>query len=173
MRRSVSSDPYREVMRAFNRAGVRCVVVGMSGINYYAKSPAQTFGTLDYDIFIEPTVGNVEKALAVVRKLGFAVGPQPKAAGKGGKPSGEWLKALVRDRRTLTATTPEGLMVELLLQVSGYPFSEMARDALTVTVGGVPVRVGRLSKLLGSKRIAGRPKDRSFLRRYRNLLKEP
>jgi len=69
------------------------------------------------------------------------------------------------------ATTPQGAMVELLLQVSGYPFSELAKDAATYDAQGVPVRVGRLEKLLRSKKIAGRPKDLLFLRRY-PLLKE-
>ncbi len=70
------------------------------------------------------------------------------------------------------ATTPEGLMVELLLQISGYPFSEMAKDATTVTVHGVPVRVGQLRKLLRSKQLADRPKDRQFLQRYRAAIEE-
>ena len=63
-----------------------------------------------------------------------------------------------------------GLMVELLLTVSGFPFAELAKDAATVTVRGEPVRVGRLTKLLQSKQLAGRAKDRQFLRRYQALL---
>ena len=83
------------------------------------------------------------------------------------------LKKTVRDQRTIIATTVDGLRVELLLRISGFPFSELARDVSIFDIEGVPVRVGKLSKLLDSKRLAGRPKDLQFLRRYENLLKEP
>ena len=163
-RRATAQDPYRSVVQAFNRRGVRYVVVGMSGINYYAKSPAGTFATLDYDLFLEPSTKNVEAAVQSLRRLGFSLGTS-----QGALKAGE-LYAVVRDRRTLIATTPDGLMVELLLEISGYPFSEIAKDAATFTVRGVPVRVGRLTKLLKSKQLAARPKDRQFLRRYQSLL---
>lgn len=166
VKRPLLRDPYRAVIRQFNRRGVRYVVVGMGGINYYAKNPAETFGTLDYDLFLEPSLGNVEQAVEALRILGFALG-----TGKGVFKRGD-LRTMVRERRTLTATTSDGLMVELLLEVSGYPFSELARDAATFTIHGVPVRVGRLSKLLRSKKLAGRPKDRRFLQRYESLLSE-
>ena len=155
-----SHDPYEAVIRRFNRSGVRYIVVGMSGINYYAKSPRESFGTMDYDFFVEPTLKNVEKAVRCLKAMGFDL-------------TGEWdLRQTVRDQRTLTATTANGLMVELLLKISGYPFSGLAKDAVTFSVRGVPVKVGQIRKLLRSKKLAGRPKDRRFLRRYQDLLEE-
>ena len=61
---------------------------------------------------------------------------------------------------------------DLLLAVSGFTFAELLRDVATVTVHGTPITVGRLTKLLQSKRAANRPKDREFLRRYQALLEE-
>jgi len=121
---------------------------------------------MDYDLFLEPALRNVEQAVRIMRRLGFALGT---AAGSF-RDIG--LRRLVRDRATLVATTPQGLMVELLLAVSGYPFAELARDAATVAVRGVPVKVGRLTKLLRSKQLAGRAKDRACLRRYEALLND-
>lgn len=164
MSRRAPMDPYRAVIQQFNRYGIRYVVVGMSGINYYARSPAETFATLDYDIFLEPTLKNVSQAVRVLKRLSLTVGT---AAGLLRE---DTIKTVVRDRRTLVATTPDGLTVELLLEVSGYPFSELAKDAATFTVRGVPVCVGRLTKLLKSKKLAGRAKDRHFLQRYQSLL---
>lgn len=159
-------DPYEEVIQRFNQKGVRYVVVGMSGINYYALDARETFGTLDFDFFIEPTLSNVKKAVKILQDLGFTV-----SSGEGLlRP--EKLEELVFARRTLTGTTSDGLMVELLLQISGYPFSEMERDPATFTVQGIPIRVGRLNKLVHSKRLADRPKDRQFLKRYETLFKE-
>lgn len=159
-------DPYLVVLKRFNRRGVRYVVVGMSGINYYAKSPAETFGTLDYDVLLEGSLANVKKAVEELQKLGLTL------SAAGGIFKIDQLREIVREVRTITATTPDGLMVDLLLKVSGYPFSELARDSAVFTVEGVPVRVGRLKKLLQSKRLAGRPKDRQFLKRYQTLLEE-
>jgi len=137
----------------------------MAGINYYARNPAAAFSTLDYDVFLDPTLANVKKALRGFASLGFTIGTAAGTFAEGD------LRAVVRDRRTLVATTTDGLMVELLLQISGYPFAAMAEDAKTVVVRGVPVHVGKLQKLLRSKRLAGRPKDRQFLRRYASLLR--
>ena len=157
-------DPYRAVIRQFNRRGVRYVVVGMAGINYYARGAAETFATLDYDVLIEPTLNNVEQAIRSLKRLGFTIGTAA------GLLSAERLREIVRGKRTLVATTPDGLMVELLLAISGFAFAEVAKDAATFAVRGVPVKVGRLTKLLQSKQLAGRTKDRAFIRRYAALL---
>jgi len=45
-------DPYAELVDKFNHRGVKYVVVGMSGINYYAANAKETFSTQDFDIFI-------------------------------------------------------------------------------------------------------------------------
>ena len=164
--RASQPDPYRTVIQQFNRRGVRYVVVGMSGINYYASSAAETFATMDYDLFLDPSLKNVEQAVRLLRKLGFTLGTSTDVFQQ------KNLRQIVRDRRTLVATTSEGIMVELLLEISGYQFSDLARDAATVTIRGVSVKVGRLSKLLRSKQLAGRSKDRQFLRRYQSLLEE-
>lgn len=165
MKHKAFRDPYQVVLNHFNRRGIAYVVVGMAGINYYARDASEMFSTLDYDIFLQPTLGNVGKAFRCLEELGFTL------ATRKGTFKGDDLKQMVRERMTLVATTQEGIMVELLLRVSGYPFSELAKDAATFTVEGVPVHVGRLRKLLRSKRLANRPKDRQFLRRYQFLLK--
>lgn len=170
--RRAPEDAYRAVLRRFNQTGVRYVVVGMSGINYYAKKTSQTFGTMDFDLFLDPTLNNVRKALGILEGLGFTLGTREGALGPVKKLTAQKLKELARSRATFVATTPQGLMVELLLQVSGYPFSELAKDAATYDAQGIPVRVGRLEKLLRSKKIAGRPKDLLFLHRYPLLREE-
>lgn len=166
MSRRAPYDPYRAVVQSLNRHGVHYVVVGMAGINYYAENPAQAFATMDYDLFVEPTPKNVEQAVQCLKRLGFSV------ATADGSLTTNNLPSIVRTRRTIVATTPDGLMVELLLGISGYAFAEVARDAATFTVRGVPVKVGRLTKLLQSKKLAGRPKDQQFLRRYQSQLEE-
>lgn len=163
----VPADPYLAVIRRFNRRNVRYVVIGMAGINYYARSPATSFSTMDYDCLLEPTLVNLECAVDIMRRLRFTVGTSD-----GVQAASAAIGQLVRERRTLIATTVEGFLMELLLRVSGYTFAELAGDAKTFLVDGVPVRVGQLSKLLHSKRLAGRPKDQQFLVRYAAQLAE-
>ncbi|OGW84455.1 MAG: hypothetical protein A3C35_02900 [Omnitrophica bacterium RIFCSPHIGHO2_02_FULL_46_11] len=167
MKRKTFPDPYTAVINRFNQTGVRYVVVGLAGINYYAKNPAETFGTLDYDLFIEPTLANVRKVIAHLQDMKFDIGTK---TGVLNAVKEKDLKRIIREGTTLIATTSDGLMIEVLLKISGFLFAELERDAATFTVHGIPVRVGRLSKLLESKRIANRPKDRQFLKRYRFLL---
>lgn len=166
MPRRALADPYLAVLRRFNQRNVGYVVIGMAGINFYADSPATSFGTMDYDCFVEPTLANVERAVAALRSLDFTL-----ATREGVVPAGS-LREVVRARRTLIATTVDGVMVELLLQISGYTFAEMADEAKIFTVQGVPVKVGQLQQLLQSKRAAGRPKDQQFLERYEAQLAE-
>lgn len=165
-RGKLPDDPYLAVIQKFNQKGVHYVVVGMSAINFYARNTREAFGTMDYDFFVEPTLENVAKAMSVLKDLKFNFGTTD------GPFQSNQFKEFVRNRRTLIATTPDGLMIELLLEISGYPFSELAKDAATFTSEGIPVRVGKLNKLIHSKRLAGRPKDRQFLQRYEGLLEE-
>ena len=166
MPRRALTDPYLAVIRRFNQRSVRYVIIGMSGINFYATSQAGTFGTMDYDCFLAPTMENVRRAVEVVRSMGFTVGTSD------GELPAAALRAAVREQRTLVATTVDGIMIELLLRVSGYTFASLAEDAKTFTVQGVPVQVGQIKKLLHSKRVAGRPKDKQFLARYEAQLAE-
>ena len=64
-------DPYVELLDKFNKAGVDYVVIGMSGINYYARSAMETFGTQDYDIFLRPAIENAARALRIFHELGY------------------------------------------------------------------------------------------------------
>lgn len=161
MRHSKVYDPYSTVIDHFNRNSVCYVIVGMAGINYYASNASEVFITSDFDILIKPTLSNVRKTIKIMEKLGFQIGT---AAGlfKYGE-----LKNLVRNQQTIVGTTTDGIMVELLLRVSGYSFTEMEADSNVFTARDTPIRVGKLAKLLNSKRIADRPKDRQFLKRYR------
>lgn len=159
-------DPYTEVIHRFNQRGIRYVVIGLSGINYYAKDPSKSFSTQDYDLFLDNTIENLKKAAAVLTRLGFSV------SARRGYFQSDKVKEIVQRQETLVATNPQGVQIELLLRVSGYVFRELDQDAKVFLVDEVPIRVGRLRKLLNSKKIAGREKDRLFLKRYQALLHE-
>jgi len=73
MKKKKMFDPYAQLLDRFNQEGVKYVVVGMSGINYYASRAQETFATQDFDIFIKPTIINVKKAIEVFRALNYSL----------------------------------------------------------------------------------------------------
>jgi hypothetical protein len=48
-------NPYHEILRDLSRARVEFIVIGVSGINYFAKDASQVLSTADYDLFLKPT----------------------------------------------------------------------------------------------------------------------
>ncbi|MFH1753824.1 MAG: hypothetical protein ABH875_06540 [Candidatus Omnitrophota bacterium] len=159
-------DPYVEILDAFNHKGIDYVVVGMSGINYYASQARDTFVTQDYDIFVKPAIDNIKKVISVFEKQDYSLATGTKKLDK------RSVKDIVKDRKTIIAVDPYGIAFDLILAVSGYTFSQMQRGAKIFKVGNIPIKVAKLSKLLMSKKVAGREKDRLFLKRYELILKE-
>ena len=159
-------DPYAELIDQFNRSGVKYVIVGMSGINYYASKSEEVFATQDFDIFVKPTLSNVKKSMAVFKKLDYSIMSNEREVNDSS------LKDIVRSKKTILATNPYGVAFELILAVSGYTFTKMEQDATIFGIGKIPAKVAKLSKLLMSKKIAGRKKDKLFLKRFELLLQE-
>ena len=175
-RRSPPDDlpnPYHLLLRELTRSGVDYIVIGVSGINYFAKDARQILSTADYDLFLKPTPGNILIAWKVFRKSGYSVavreGDHRKPLRGVGSAAGA---RLVKEGRTMVAVGPYQLVVEGLLAVSGYTFDELERSAVWMRDRKLKFRflVGSLADLLESKRIANREKDRLFLARYKRLL---
>ena len=166
MKKGKIHDPYAVAIDKFNQNGVRYIVVGMSGINYYASEAKETFATQDFDIFIKPTISNVKKAIEVFKKLNYNL------AVKKGELKESLIRKAVAEKNTISATDPYGIAFDLILKVSGYRFDEMESGATVFMIENVPVKVGKLRKLLRSKKIAARNKDKFFLKRYEILLSE-
>ncbi len=149
---------------ALAQSGVEFVVVGVGGINFYVRDPSHAFSTLDLDVLLPPDATNLQEALRTLSEQGFRFEA-------GGEPFLERndttiLGNVVRAAATLTARDAEGAQLDLMLSIRGFSFAELAADARTFSVGEVPVRVGLLEKLLRSKELSGRPKDREFLRQF-------
>jgi hypothetical protein len=155
---------FLRAMAALAEAGVAYVVVGVGGINFYARTPAEAFSTLDLDALLEPTVGNLRSALRALNTLGYEFEA-------GGEPfldlqDDSALEAVVRNGATLNAIHREVGQIDLVLGVAGFSYAELDSDAVEFHVADVGVRVGKLEKLLRSKQASGRPKDLAFLRAF-------
>ena len=161
---SEAASGFLRALAALSEAEVACVIVGVGGINFYARTPAQAFATLDLDALLEPTVENLRNALRVLDELGYEFEA-------GGEPfldlaDDAALRTVVRRGASLSALHREAGQLDLLLSVSGFSYAELASDAVEFRLAEVHVRVGALEKLLRSKQASGRPKDLQFLRAF-------
>lgn len=155
---------FLRALAALSETGVAYVIVGVGGINFYARIPAEAFATLDLDALLEPTLGNLRGALRVLDSLGYEFEA-------GGEPFLDWeddsaLQRVIRNGATLSALHPEAGQIDLLLGVAGFSYAELSADAVEFRVADVEVRVGTLEKLLQSKQSSGQPKDLAFLRAF-------
>ncbi len=166
-------NPYHLLLRELTRAGVEYMVIGVSGINYFAKDARTLLSTADYDLFLRPTPENMTRAWRAFQKSGYTVvvrkGDHTVALRRLSPRGGQ---TLAKDQRTLIAIGPYQLVAEGLLAVSGFTFDEMKRRAVWMRDRELRFRflVGGLADLLESKRLADREKDRLFLARYKRLL---
>lgn len=152
---------FAQALVALTNGGVRFVVVGVGGINFYARTPAQAFATLDLDALLAPSVANLGRALRILAALGYAF----EAAGE---PFADFddetiLRRVVERGANVSAIHPEAGQIDLLTSVSGFDYAGLEADAHGFEIAGAQVRVGRLEKLLASKAASGRAKDRAFL----------
>lgn len=151
-------------LAALAAAGVDFVLVGVGGINFYARDPAHAFATLDVDILLAPRVANLSSALRALSDCGFQFE-------SGGEPfldiADETVLAVIIDHSaTLCARHSSAAQLDLMVAVTGFSYAELEADAIRFDVAGSEVRVGRLAKLLRSKQLSGRPKDVAFLRSF-------
>ncbi len=151
-------------LKALALAEVELVVVGVGGINFYARTPGDAVATLDLDAFLAPNAANLAKALRVLRQLGyrFESGDEPFVDDE----DPVSLSRVAERGASLTALHSEAGQLDLMTSIAGFSYAELESDATSFSISDAEVRVGRLEKLLESKRASGRPKDLEFLRAY-------
>jgi hypothetical protein len=157
------------LVAALNQAGVRCVVIGVAGANYWARSGHTVFTTRDFDLFLPADPANALKAWqsAEACRLDLFCGDEPLD-----RPRDLFLAERIVERRALVrATDGRGLDVDFSLVMAGFDFETVFARQRTFLVEGVPIKVARLSDIVASKAAAGREKDRLFLASHAEALR--
>jgi predicted nucleotidyltransferase len=160
--------PFHGACRALTEAGVRFVVIGVWGVNYYARSAGTALATRDVDLFLPTDSHNLLRAWDACRAAGLELwaGDEPLD-----EPQDlELADAVVAKRALTTAVDDIGTMVDLTMTMSGFSFAEVDAEKHEFKFEGLNVPVARLSHIVRSKASAGRPKDRLFLEVHRELL---
>ena len=155
---------FQASLEALVRAGVDFVIVGVTGINFYARTPSEAVATLDVDLLIQPQVDNLRSAFQTLEQLGFRFEG-------GGEPfldidDPRSLERIIRAGARISAIHETAGELDLMLSIAGFQFDELRREAARFQIAGTEILVGSLEQLLRSKEIAGRPKDLEFLRAF-------
>ena len=161
-------DAFTGVAAALLEAGVRFVVIGVAGANYYALSRQTLFATQDRDLFLPPDPENELSAWHVCRDCGLdlTVNEEPL-----GEPLDLWLaERVVARRATVRCYGPTGLQIDLSLSMAGFEFDQVWPARTVFVVDGIEIPVASLDQIVALKRAAGRAKDLLFLREHREVL---
>lgn len=158
-----SPSPFARALAALVNEGVDFVIVGVGGINFYAQRTEDLVRTVDLDLLLAARTEVLARALSALRGAGFSfeAGGEPFL----GSDDPAVLAQVVETGANVVALA-DGAAIDLMCAVTGFRFEELAADAERFRLGAVEVPVGRLEKLLRAKELAGRPKDREFLRLY-------
>ena len=164
------NDPFVDLLRALHAHGVRFVLIGVWGANYYAPSGSASFETRDRDLFLPRDPGNLLKAWQASEAAGLSLwaGEEPLDS-----PRDEELARRVVERQALVRATGTGdLEVDLTLVMAGFDFETVWRDRRVFVIEGTDIPVARLTHIIESKAAANRDKDRLFLATHAEALRQ-
>jgi len=163
-------DAFARLVRSLERAGVRFVLIGLAGANYYARSGATLFVTEDRDLLLPLDPDNALAAWGVCEAMGLELrcGREPLD-----RPRDRFLaERVVANRALVRATGGPGLDVDLSLVMAGFDFETVWAERGVFRVGTVDIPVARLGHIIESKRRVGREKDRMFLATHAEAIRD-
>ena len=137
-------DAFARLVRSLERAGVRFVLIGLAGANYYARSGATLFVTEDRDLLLPLDPDNALAAWGVCEAMGLQLrcGREPLD-----RPRDRFLaERVVANRALVRATDGAGLDVDLSLLMAGLDFETVWAERRVFRVGTVDIPVARLGQ---------------------------
>ncbi len=161
--RRIDRHPAFRFLEGLWRNNVPYVIIGVTGLNYYALSPGRVYGTQDIDVFVKPDSDALRDAYRAAVNAGLDISHQ-------GKPVTS-MKKMVKIAGSTTPVVLSSsliyLTIDLIQSVTGMSFEDLYRGHSVFRTDGIPVRVAAREKIIGSKILAGREKDEAFLKIYR------
>jgi hypothetical protein len=142
---------YSDLLRSFNDAGVRYLLVGGYAYAYHAEPRY----TKDLDVWVEPSSENAERVWRALLSFGAAV--------RGLK------KSDFSDPRTIFQIGMPINRIDVITGISAADFGPAWRNRVDTKFGTVPVHVIGLRDFIRNKRASGRPRDLLDIERLRRF----
>jgi len=113
--------------------------------------------TKDRDLFLPLDAGNELRAWTICEQLGFELWSCDEPLDK---PRDRVLAERVVERQVVVSAIAGDVFVDLSLTMTGFSFDDVWNEHRTFRIKDIEVPVVRLTRIIESKRIANRPKDR-------------
>lgn len=164
------NGPYVDALLALSRAKVDFVIVGVTGINFFARDASVAFVTQDLDVLLRPDPANLREAFRALKATGFRFEA-------GGEPfldidDDPILRNVIAMASNIVARALDDGRMDLMLALHDFPYALVSDEAVPFRFEDVTLRVAALERLLESKRRAGREKDLRFLEAFEARRKE-
>lgn len=141
-------------------ARVDFLLVGAGAVDHFVPEAASVYVTGDCDILLRPTAANLGKALRAMRACGYDLSA-------GGEPltgiDALTLRRLLERRIAVRAELEGSLPLDLMLDAKGFTFAQWWKGKVWFRAGRTRIACASLEKVLESKRLSDRPKDRLLL----------
>ena len=151
------ADEFIRFCECLNRFDADYVIVGSEAVAFHGAPRYSA----DFDTFVRATRANLLRVIAALETFGavdLARTLEPEIWAKSGA--------------TIRLGTPP-LQLDVLLQLSGTSFDQVAAGAVASEYGAVAVRFMGLEELLANKRAAGREKDLADVKALESLHERP
>jgi len=160
---------FEAVVAALQQRKVRYLLIGISGINYYAPHPGLLFSTQDFDLYLPADPDNLLAAWEVCEGAGLelTVSGEPLD-----QPRDRWLAERVVENRALTRARRGLLWIDLTFVMGAFDFEAVWPARREFAVRDSALCVANLEDLVRAKEAAGRDKDLLFLATHRDALQQ-
>jgi hypothetical protein len=151
-----------EILRILDRHDVEFVLIGGMAATMHGSDMV----TFDLDVSPKTTRDNLERLASALRELDASL----RVAGE---PSGAFdaHADLLERSQLLNLTTRAGDLDIVVRPAGSTGYDDLRRDAIAISISGVPILVASLADIIRSKEAANREKDRAVLPALKRLQK--
>lgn len=152
-----------QALQRVKRAKVDFLMVGALALNSFAPEIAATYSTNDCDVLVRPSLAHLRRALRELVRSGYAlsVNDEPLVG-----LDDLILRRLLERRVTVRAEKDSSMPIDVMVEAIGYSFAQWWKGRRSFRAGSVRIPCASLEQVLGSKRAAGRDKDKTLLALY-------
>lgn len=155
---------YEKVVKAFQKAKVRYVLVGGIAVNLLGSYR----GTADMDILVEMTDENLTRVVRVMKRLGFSVKQPVDPMGIANKKTREdWIKN--KNMKAFNFYRDDLQEVDIIIDTP-VSYEDALKDVIIKEIDGIRLPVISFRKLIKMKQKAGRMQDKIDICELKRLM---